>query len=112
MEEKIDKPQVICNSSHKLSSEDILFLKSLFYSESDIDEIKRNINNVRYSISFFDFTTPENGFKKYITAKEAEETLKRKNFLSAVAEAITDLNHYSVSQINGVNGEQYLTVFI
>lgn len=96
----------------KLSSIDVKTLEAEFYSEKEIDEVERNFHKVGFSISFFHNISPENSFKKDLSANEAQNMLGRNNFISAVAQAILDINHYSVSRIYEANGVKYVTCFM
>jgi hypothetical protein len=111
MKEKIERtiiPQAISKAPFLLTSVDIETLKAECYSEDDIQEIERFFENVHFSISFFDLSTPANSFKKDLTTEEAEKILTRKHFISAVAQAIMNRHHYSISRIYETNGTSYL----
>ncbi len=104
--------KAVCAQPFEFTPADARILEAEFYSEKDIDEVERNLQNVRYSISFFHSTTPENSFKKDLSADEAQNMLGRNNFISAVAQAILDINHYSVSRIYEAKGVKYVTCFM
>jgi len=112
MKEIFEKTISVNAEVSKLNSNDVKTLEAEFYSECDIKDIERNFDKVRFTISFFDNLTPQKSFKKDLTAEEAEVILSRKNFISAVAQAITDQHHFSVSRIYTTNGTIFLTCLI
>lgn len=109
---KTVRSEAACSSAFRLSRNDVKVLETEYYSESDIKEIEQNFDKVRFTISFFDNLTPQKSFKKDLTAEEAQVILSRINFISAVAQAIIDQHHFSVSRIYTANGTSYLSSYM
>lgn len=112
MKEKTISHQSSLRTPFQLTSIDVETLKAECYSEDDILEIERFFESVHFSISFFDHLTPANSFKKDVTADEAEKILSRKHFVSAVALAIMNLHHFSISRIFKTEGTSYLECYM
>lgn len=112
MEKKNHEKSASIESLQGLSEDDIKSLKAEFYSEKDILEVEQNFNKVHFSVSVFNNAAPEKKSAESVTIEDAKSMLSRKDFISAIAAAVLENGHYSISRINIPNGMTYLTMFL